>query len=275
MTKRKTYIALAVVCFSLLMVMAWMAPDLPSTIDRTQRSLKPWEFPPLGTDMNGRPLIEYATQGARIIALPSLLAGLLVAVFGMMGGLLRCVEWPITQTIVQFFGEIVGALPRMVVILVIALLLPRDWRSLTPLAVVWAVLSAPGAIDEAGAVASRLGGTRFVEALKAHGFSAWRIYMHHIVTLNLRPVLVRQGAEAMMTVAFLEVALSYLAVVQDQSSFTHSDNLKSWADLLKEGYLWLAIPGMDGSAHVLFVGLAMLGLVVLTATALSKAAEAR
>ena len=99
--------------------------------------------------------------------------------------------------------------------------------------------------------------------------------MHHIVTLNLRPVLVRQGAEAMMTVAFLEVALSYLAVVQDQSSFTHSDNLRSWADLLKEGYLWLAIPGMDGSAHVLFVGLAMLGLVVLTATALSKAAEAR
>ena len=142
-----------------------------------------------------------------------------------------------------------------------------------PLAVVWAVLCAPGAIDEAGAVASRLGGTRFVEALKAHGFGAWRIYIHHIVVLNLRPVLVRQGAEAMMTVAFLEVALSYLAVVEDQSSFTHSDNLRSWADLLKEGYLWLAL-GID-SAHVLFVGLGLLGLVVMTATALTKAAEAR
>ena len=44
MTKRKMYIALAVTCFSLLIVMAWVAPDLPSTIDRTQRSLKPWEF---------------------------------------------------------------------------------------------------------------------------------------------------------------------------------------------------------------------------------------
>ena len=275
MTKRKMYIGLAIVCFSLLIIMAWSAPELPSSIDRSQRSLKPWEFPPFGTDMNGRPLIEYATQGARVIALPSLLTGVLVALFGMLGGLLRCVDWPIMQAAVQFFGEIVGALPRMVVILVVALLLPLDWRSLTPLAIVWAVLSAPGAIDEAGAVAARLGGTRFVGALKAHGFGAWRIYMHHIVALNLRPVLVRQGAEAMMTVAFLEVALSYLAVVQDQSSFTHSDNLRSWADLLKEGYLWLAVPGMDDSAHVLFVGLGMLGLVVLTATALSKAAEAR
>lgn len=202
MTKRQWYIVFAVLCFAVLIGLAVIAPDLPSTIDRSQRSLKPWEFPPLGTDMNGRPLIEYASQGARVIALPSLLAGVLVGLFGMLGGLLRCVEWPIIQTVVQFVGEIVGALPRMVVVLVIALLLPLDWRSLMPLAVVWAVLSAPGAIDEAGAVAARLGGTRFVEALKAHGFSAWRIYVHHIVVLNLRPVLVRQGAEAMMTVAF-------------------------------------------------------------------------
>ena len=78
--------------------------------------------------------------------------------------------------------------------------------------------------------------------------------MHHIVTLNLRPVLVRQGAEAMMTVAFLEVALSYLAVVQDQSSFTHSDSWRSWADLLKEGYLWLAImEWMDLPTYFLLV----------------------
>ena len=171
MTKRKVYIALAVTCFSLLIVMALVAPDLPSTIDRTQRSLKPWEFPPLGTDMNGRPLIEYATQGARIIALPSLFAGVLVAVFGMLGGLLRCVDWPITQTIVQFFGEIVGALPRMVVVLVIGAF-ANGLAVIDAFGCCLGCAVTPGAIDEAGAVASRLGGTRFVEALKAHGFSA-------------------------------------------------------------------------------------------------------
>ena len=273
MNRRQIYIVMALFCFVTLLFLAWNAPELPSTIDRSQRSLKPWEYWPLGTDMNGRPLIEYATQGARVIAVPSFVAGTLVAFFGMVGGLIRCVEVPTLQAVVQFGGEIIGALPRMVVILVVALLLPMDWRSLMPLAIVWSILCAPGAIDEAGAVAARLGGTRFVEALKAHGFGAWRIYIHHIVVLNLRPVLVRQGAEAMMTVAFLEVALSYLAVVEDQSSFTHSDNLRSWADLLKEGYLWLAL-GID-SSHVLFVGLGLLGLVVMTATAITKAAEAR
>ena len=32
----------------------------------------------------------------------------------------------------------------------------------------------------------------------------------HIIAYNLRPVVIRQGAEIMMQVAFLEVALSYL-----------------------------------------------------------------
>ena len=105
-----------------------------------------------------------------------------------------------------------------------------------------------------------------MEALKAHGFGAWRIYIQHIVVLNLRPVLVRQGAEAMMTVAFLRWRC--LFGCRNQSSFTHSDNLRSWADLLKEGYLWLAL-GLD-SSHVLFVGLGLLGLVVLTALLLPK-----
>ena len=94
MNRRHLYIALASFCFVMLLALAWSAPDLPSTIDRSQRSLKPWEYWPLGTDMNGRPLIEYASQGARVIAIPSFLAGILVAFFGMMGGLLRhCLAW--------------------------------------------------------------------------------------------------------------------------------------------------------------------------------------
>ena len=109
MTKRKMYIALAVTCFSLLIVMAWVAPDLPSTIDRTQRSLKPWEFPPLGTDMNGRPLIEYATQGAELLHYHhySLVFWLLYSV--CWAGC--CDVWIDTQTIVQFFEKLLAHCP--------------------------------------------------------------------------------------------------------------------------------------------------------------------
>lgn len=227
----------------------------------------------MGTDRKGIPLIEYATQGAKVILFPSLIAGLVTCLFGIFGGLLRCIEWPVIDSLTQLFAEVVGALPRMVVILVCALILPRDIRGLLPLALLWALLSAPTAMDEAGSVTSRLGGARFVEALRAHGFGAIRIYLYHIVALNLRPVVVRQGSEVMMQVVFLEVALSYLAVVESQPSFTHADNIKSWAELLKMGYSAVVVD--EPSLHALVFGLGLIAFVVVTASSISSMARAR
>ncbi|MEC7987994.1 MAG: hypothetical protein VX278_22695 [Myxococcota bacterium] len=228
----------------------------------------------LGTNQKGTPLVEYATQGAKIVLIPSIVAGFVVAFLGVLGGLIRCFEAPILDSAVQLFAEVVGALPRMVVILVCALILPQDMRGLLPLAVLWAILASPTAMDEAGAVAGRLGGARFVEALRAHGFGSFRIYLYHIVALNLRPVVVRQGAEVMMQVVFLEVALSYLAVVESQPSFTHLDNLHSWADLLRMGYFSLIADKAD-TLHALVLGLALITLIVVTASSVSKAARAK
>jgi len=173
------------------------------------------------------------------------------------------------------FSEIVGALPRMVVILVVALLLPKEHRSLLALAIAWATLAAPPAMDEAAAVAERLGGSRFVEALRAHGYSGPRIYLVHLVMYNLRPVVVRQGAETMMHVVFLEIALSYLALLENQPSFTHADSLRSWADLLKLGYPSM-IPTLGvQTGHALVLGLGLLGLVALMSVAIGRVARAR
>lgn len=191
----------------------------------------------------------------------------------MLGGLARCVASEQVNTWIQATSELVGALPRMVVVLVVALIVPADARGLLPLGLAWAVLAAPGAMDEAASVAGRLGGARFVEALRAHGFSAARIYLFHIVALNLRPVLVRQGAEVMMQVVFLEIALSYLAVAEDQPSFTHSDSMRSWADLLNIGYpsLIIDVP----TAHALWLGLGLVAGVALITLALGRATRAR
>ena len=227
----------------------------------------------LGTDRMGIPLIDYATQGAKIVLYPSIVAGLLTCLFAVMGGLLRCLKYPFIDSGIQLFAEVVGALPRMVVILVCALILPRDMRGLLPLGIVWAILAAPTAMDEAGAVASRLGGARFVEALKAHGFGLFRIYIYHIVALNLRPVVVRQGSEVMMQVVFLEVALSYLAVMESKPSFTHADNLHSWADLLKMGYATVVVD--EPSLHALVLGLGLITFIVVMASSISNMARAR
>ncbi len=257
---------------AVLLVPGLFAPEHLSEPDLANAFAGPLQVPPFGADQRGRPLLEYALQGGRVVALPSLIAGIVVLLLSTVGGLIACAGGRHLQTIVQAISEILGALPRLVVILVVALLLPRDGRVLLPIAVTWALLSAPGAIDEASSVAARLGGTRFVEALRAHGFSRTRIFLVHVVLLNLRPVVVRQGVETFMQVVFLEIALSYLAVISNQSSFTHSDSVHSWANLLDLGYK--VVLNLD-SGHALVLGLGLVALVAVTAVAVSYAVRAR
>ena len=268
---------LALALAALAACAAWLLPGMwaPEHLSPPELALGlagPAAMPPFGADMRGRPLLEYALQGARIVGGPALLAGLLVALLSVLGGLVACAGDRRLAVLVQAVGEFVGALPRMVVVLVVALLIPRDARGLTPIAITWAVLAAPGAIDEAAAVAVRLGGASFVEALRAHGFSRPRIWLVHVVGLNLRPVVVRQAAETMMQVVFLEIALSYLAAAENQPSFTHADSLHSWADLLDLGYkVTLDVP----SGHALGLGLGIIALVAASAVLAGAAARAR
>lgn len=272
--KRWVPALLAFLIFAGLVTLGAVAPEHLADSDMSRKLLGWPEAPPFGTDGSGRPLLEYVMQGARVVVLPATVAGAAVGLMSVLGGLLRCVGDARVDTAVAAFGEVVGALPRMVVILVVATLIPSTNRGLLPLALTWAVLCSPGAMDEAAAVSERLGGARFVEALRAHGFSWSRIFLYHIVALNLRPVVIRQACETLTQVTFLELALSYLAVAQQQSSFTHPDSLKSWADLLKLGYPALVTP-QPGTGHILVAGLFFVGLVVLSARLGTYAARAR
>lgn len=269
---RGAWLGTALLLLAGLGVASLVAPDFVRTPDLQSTYLGPLASPPFGTDERGIPLYEYALQGAKIVTLPALAAGLLVSVFATFAGVLRCVDIAWLDTAIQAFGELVGSLPRLVVVLVVALMLPQDWKTLLPIALTWAVLSAPGAMDEAAATAGRLGGARFVEALRAHGFSAVRIYLVHIIWLNLKPVLVRQAAEVTMQVVFLEIALSYLAISTNAPAFTHSEGVYSWATLLYQGYS--ALLGQD-LYHALFLGLALVAVVATMAQALRLAARAR
>lgn len=257
----------------LLAAGAAVAPTYLPEPDLSRVYQGPVAAPPFGTDQRGRPLLAYALQGTAVLLGPSVGAGLLVGALATAGGLLRCLGLAWVDRTLQLFGEVVGALPRLVVLLVAALLLPATERTLGPLALVWAVLCAPNAIDEAGAVAERLGGARFVEALRAHGFGGARIFGLHIAAWNLRPVVIRQAAETMLQVAFLEIALSYLAAAADQPSLTHADRAHSWADLLTMGYPSLVLDVPTG--HALVVGVGLMGLLVALSRLVVAAGRAR
>jgi len=271
MGSRSLWFALAVTIFCCFALAGVSAPEFVSSPNLSDVLALPWEHPPFGTDDRGIALTEYASQGAQIVTVPALMSGLLVAAMATMAGLVRCSGSRLDGAI-QALGELIGSLPRMVVILVIALVLPRDWRGLAPIGMAWAVLSSPGAMDEAAATAGRLGGARFVEALRAHGFSAGRIYLYHVVWLNLRSVIARQASEVAMQVVFLEIALSYLAVSGQQPAFTHSDSSNSWAILLYQGYA--SFLGVD-SQHSLWLAVFLLAAVAGMAQSLRLSARAR
>jgi ABC-type dipeptide/oligopeptide/nickel transport system permease subunit len=255
-----------------LLAMSFGAPDFLSTPVPENAYLGPSEAPPFGTDDRGIALLEYAMQGARIAVVPALCSGLVVMFLSTIAGLVRCAGMTWIDGAIQVASELVGSLPRLVVILVVALVLPSSWRTLYPIGLTWALLAAPGAMDEAASTAGRLGGERFVEALRAHGFSGVRIYLVHVVWLNLRSVIVRQGAEVTMHVVFLEIALSYLALRRSEPSFTHADSEFSWATLLYQGYT--ALLGAD-LMHSLVLGLGLVALTAGMAQAVRLAARAR
>ena len=280
---RLPWLVLAIALFVALLVSGIVAPDFvdPPDLDAVVKDengntigglgfFSPGA--PFGTNEYGIPLHQLALQGASIVAFPAAAAGLLVMFLATLAGVVRCASFGRIDTLIQIFGEVTGALPRMVVILVCALLLPYDYKYLLPIALVWAVLASPAAMDEAAASAGRLGGARFVEALRAHGFSAPRIYLYHVIWMNLRPVIVRQGADVMMQVVFLEIALSYLSTSTNSPSFTHAENLSSWAELLYLGYSWLL--GRE-LFHALALSLALVAVTALMAQSFRLAARAR
>jgi ABC-type dipeptide/oligopeptide/nickel transport system permease subunit len=269
---RWIWLVVALTLLGSLVLASLFAPDFVDPPLLEHRWATPFEYPPMGLDDRGVPLYQYALQGARIVTLPALAAGALVMFMATVAGLVRCAALTRIDTAIQGVSEIIGALPRLVVILVVALALPPDWKVLLPIGLTWALLAAPNAMDEAASTAGRLGGARFVEALRAHGFSAPRIYLYHVVWLNLRAVIVRQGAEVAMQVVFLEIALSYLAVSQLEPSFTHSDGTYSWATLLYQGYT--ALLG-EPLWHAAFFGLFLVALVAGMAQAFRLAARAR
>ena len=272
--QRQIAILFTIISLGVLLVLAFHSPEKWTVHSAAAPYASPFELPPFGADGDGRPLTDYAMQGAQIVALPAVVAGLLVTFLGVVGGLIRCMGSQRVESVVAGLREVVGALPRMVVILVVAILMPLEWRSLMALAVVWALLAAPGAMDEAASVAGRLGGARFVEALRAHGFSRLRIYLVHVVAFNLRPVVVRQGAETLMQVVFLEVALSFLALAAGEPSFTHNEaTTKSWADLLYQGYQSITLD--VASTHALALGLLLVATTAVAAVSISAAARAR
>ena len=89
MTGRWPAVVVSGVLFTALLILATLAPEFLSEPDLSLSEYGPGVVPPFGADDRGRPLWEFAAQGARVAAVPSVVAGLLVGLFAAVGGLVR------------------------------------------------------------------------------------------------------------------------------------------------------------------------------------------
>lgn len=144
----------------------------------------------LGTDRLGRDILSRFLAGGRLIAILLLLAGILAtslgALIGLTGGYLRGV----TDVLLMRLVDLLIALPAILVILVIAVALPR---SNTLLVLLIGILLAPRAARILRGVAQQLAARKFIAAAEVAG-GRWYTIIREELVPNIRGRLLLEAA---------------------------------------------------------------------------------
>lgn len=194
----------------LVLVACLFAAWIPGSAVPTQPThLLEWPSPAhwLGTDHLGRDVLRRLAGAFGSLARPGLLAAFLATAGGTAVGI--AAGW---------LGEPVGslsrggatallALPPLVVALLVGMATGAE-----PLAL-GAAVGVVGAAHTGLAVADRISALKraeFVLAARAHGIADVRVLFHHVLRLSCGDVLLRGAAEAIASVAVLDVTLAYL-----------------------------------------------------------------
>lgn len=206
MTRRLALVVLGLVAVA--WTAAWLVPyDVVADVDASRADLGPSAAHWLGTDHLGRDVAMRLVRASRAFALPGLGAALTAGVLGLVAG--TTAGWfggPVEQGVRLVF-TVVGAVPRLVLVLLCATIVGDDPAVL---AVATGLVCAP---EVGAAVAARLGELRraeFVLALRAHGVADGRILAFHLLWVNARGVVARQVLTAFGWYVGLETTLSYL-----------------------------------------------------------------
>lgn len=161
----------------------------------------------LGTDHLGRDVLHRLAGAFGSIARPGLLAAFLAAAGGALVGVAG-----------GWLGEPIGSLSRGASTALLALpplvlcLLFAMATGAEPLAL-GAAVGLVGAAHTGLWVADRIRALKqaeFVLAARAHGIPDSRVLFHHVLRLSCGDVLLRGAAEAIASVAVLDVTLAYL-----------------------------------------------------------------
>jgi peptide/nickel transport system permease protein len=161
----------------------------------------------LGSDEQGRSIAFRLFKGVSAFFFPGLIAGLICMLFGSITGACSGYFGGWIAKIINAILELIDTLPRMVFLILICTIFRP---SITLIASVVSLLFIPSVAKVIRLKVEALASEDYILAYIAHGFHPFTIISYHILWLQCRAALIRQGFFVFAYVLFVETALSYL-----------------------------------------------------------------
>jgi ABC-type dipeptide/oligopeptide/nickel transport system permease subunit len=204
-------LALSGLLVAVVVIMGLVSPLIPyapeDLVDYSQTLLTPSWNHILGTDAQGRDVALRIVKGTDAFFFPGLLAAVLAALVGAVAGAVAGYTQGPVRSVVMGGLQLVDTLPRLVFIILVCTIMNP---SIYLISLIAGILFVPTIATVIRRKVETLGAEDYILAHIAHGFSATRILLYHILWLQCRPLLIRQGSYVFGYVLFVETALSYL-----------------------------------------------------------------
>ncbi|MFN3202138.1 MAG: ABC transporter permease [Bradymonadia bacterium] len=196
---------------ALVIIVGLIAPfieyDPAEAVDYARRRLGPSGEHIFGTDDQGRDVAMRVFMGINAFFLPGIVAATITMSLGALtGALVGYARGPL-QAVTLYGMQLIDTLPRLIFLILVCTILDP---SMMLIAVVTGLLFIPTVARVIQRRVEALASEDYILAHIAHGFSTPRILLYHILWLQCRPLLIRQGAYVFGYVLFVETALSYL-----------------------------------------------------------------
>jgi ABC-type dipeptide/oligopeptide/nickel transport system ATPase component/ABC-type dipeptide/oligopeptide/nickel transport system permease subunit len=219
---------ISVVILALVVLTAVFAPLLAPS-DPNLASLKdvlgaPADGHPLGFDSAGRDVFARLLYAGRFSLAGALLALVIAAVIGVIGGLLAGYYGKWFDSVSSWLAGLLMALPGIVVLLAArAVLGPSMWLSMA----IFGVLLSPAFFRLVYASVTAVRGELYVDAARVAGLSDLRIIGRHILTVVRAPVIIQSAMVLGIAIA-IQAGLDFLGL-GDQS-------IPTWGTMLNDGF---------------------------------------
>ena len=244
------YLAIVVI---LAIGASWLAPDGPQQEDLAHVLSGPSQAHWLGTDRLGRDVLSRLMFGGRITLLGVVEAVIVFAGLGIILGLVAGFTGGWTDRLIARFGELVLALPGIVVLLMVLSVFPGNELATM---VALGLLSCPTLLRVVRGSTLTIRAETYIKAARLSGLTSARVMWRHVLPRLAGPIIVQLSLFAAAAV-LVQSALSFLGLSTPETQGPSWGNMVGEASNVISQDPWLLVP----TGGVLVLAVMALGLL--------------